>query len=209
MAELIKYFNKNYGNEYGNIDYPRTTIQIYQVYQVIKDLNLNDDALNDLLNGIELPKPKNNKEREMYSECVLGVSKNDYPHFFSEDSLMIYVDKMNLFENDDVVNDLCRIIHNSFYNYSTLDSFYSDFVSCFRNISETIIDDINYTEGLLMYVEEKFGDYPTTFYIETTSTYIYYNLIWSDIKWLIVYDIDEDSFEYNKHRLSNKFNMPS
>ena len=24
MVQLVKYFNENYGNEYGNIEYPRT-----------------------------------------------------------------------------------------------------------------------------------------------------------------------------------------
>lgn len=76
MAELIKYFNKNYGNEYGNIDYPRTSKEMYQVYQVIKSYGIKDDKLLELLNAIVLPKPKTNKEKEMFSECLYEVSNN-------------------------------------------------------------------------------------------------------------------------------------
>lgn len=70
MNELIKYFNTNYGKEYGKIAYPRTTIQIYQAYQSIKDCNISDIHLVSLLKECILPKPKNITEREFYSECL-------------------------------------------------------------------------------------------------------------------------------------------
>lgn len=76
MVKLIKYFNENYGNEYGNIDYPRTSKEMYRVYQVIKSYGIKDDKLLELLNAIVLPKPKTNKEREMFSECLYEVSDN-------------------------------------------------------------------------------------------------------------------------------------
>lgn len=78
MNELIKYFNKTYGKECGKISYPRTTLQIYQTYQIIKDNNLKDEKLAKLLNNIKLPKPKTIEEREMYSECFnLGEFNKD------------------------------------------------------------------------------------------------------------------------------------
>lgn len=76
MVNLIKYFNENYGQQYGNIDYPRTSKEMYQVYQVIKSYGIKDDKLLELLNAIVLPKPKTNKEREMFSECLYEVSDN-------------------------------------------------------------------------------------------------------------------------------------
>lgn len=76
MVQLIKYFNENYGQQYGNIDYPRTSKEMYQVYQVIKSYGIKDDKLLELLNAIVLPKPKTNKEREIYSECLYEVSDN-------------------------------------------------------------------------------------------------------------------------------------
>lgn len=76
MVKLVEYFNENYGNEYGNIDYPRTSKEMYQVYQVIKSYGIKDDKLLELLNAIVLPKPKTNKEKEMFSECLYEVSNN-------------------------------------------------------------------------------------------------------------------------------------
>lgn len=40
MNELIKYFNNKYSKTYGKIAYPRTTIQIYRVYQAIKSYGI-------------------------------------------------------------------------------------------------------------------------------------------------------------------------
>ena len=45
MNELIKYFNENYSKDYGKISYPRTTIQIYQVYQIIKSSGIEDEKI--------------------------------------------------------------------------------------------------------------------------------------------------------------------
>ena len=76
MVKLIKYFNDNYGQQYGNIDYPRTSKEMYRVYQVIKSYGIKDEKLLELLNAIVLPKPKTTKEREMFSECLYEVSDN-------------------------------------------------------------------------------------------------------------------------------------
>lgn len=76
MVKLIKYFNENYGQEYGDLDYPKTTIQMYETYQVIKSYGIKDEKLLELLNAIVLPKPKTTKEREMFSECLYEVSDN-------------------------------------------------------------------------------------------------------------------------------------
>lgn len=76
MVKLIKYFNEKYGNEYGNIDYPRTTAQMYQAYQIIKSYSIQDYKLLSLLNDVVLPKPKTVKEKEMFSECLYEVSNN-------------------------------------------------------------------------------------------------------------------------------------
>jgi len=72
MNELIKYFNKKYGKEYGKISYPRTTIQIYQVYQIIKDCNIEDNELTDLLHHVKLPKPKTMEAKKII--IVLGAT---------------------------------------------------------------------------------------------------------------------------------------
>lgn len=87
MVQLVKYFNENYGQQYGNIDYPRTSKEMYQVYQVIKSYGIKDDKLLELLNAIVLPKPKTNKEKEMFSECLYEVGKETLP-------------KLSEFEND-------------------------------------------------------------------------------------------------------------
>ena len=70
MIELIKYFNEKYGKEYGNVEYPKTTIQIYKTYQIIKSCGIADTTLLQKLNKIVLPTPKTIEEREMYAECI-------------------------------------------------------------------------------------------------------------------------------------------
>lgn len=85
MVKLIKYFNENYGNEYGNIDYPRTKKEIYQTYQIIKAYGIKDGKLMNLLNEVVLPKPTSIKEREMYSECLYEVGKNGKLSEFEND----------------------------------------------------------------------------------------------------------------------------
>ena len=70
MNKLIKYFNKKYSRTHGKIAYPRTTLQIYQVYQIIKDFNIQDENLNKLLDNIKLPAPKTIEEKEAYAECI-------------------------------------------------------------------------------------------------------------------------------------------
>ena len=49
MNKLRKYFNKKYGEEYGKVSYPRTTLQIYQVYQIIKSSGIEDEKILVLL----------------------------------------------------------------------------------------------------------------------------------------------------------------
>ena len=70
MNELIKYFNENYSKDYGKISYPRTTIQIYQVYQIIKSSGIEDEKILALLENVKLPKPKTIEEKEMHAECI-------------------------------------------------------------------------------------------------------------------------------------------
>ncbi|WP_288709372.1 hypothetical protein [uncultured Clostridium sp.] len=70
MNELIKYFNKKYSKTHGKIAYPRTTLQIYQVYQIIKSSGIEDEKLNKLLDEAILPKPKTTEEKEAYAECI-------------------------------------------------------------------------------------------------------------------------------------------
>ena len=70
MNKLIKYFNENYSKDYGKISYPRTTIQIYQVYQIIKSSGIEDEKILALLENVKLPKPKTIEEKEMYAECI-------------------------------------------------------------------------------------------------------------------------------------------
>ena len=80
MNELIKYFNNKYSKTHGKIAYPRTTLQIYQVYQIIKDCDIKDNELQTFLQEIKLPKPKTIEEREMYSECFgeIGTLDSEY-----------------------------------------------------------------------------------------------------------------------------------
>lgn len=45
MNKLIEFFNEKYGDKYGKIPYPRTTMQIYRVYQSIKSYGIKDEEL--------------------------------------------------------------------------------------------------------------------------------------------------------------------
>lgn len=77
MNELIKYFNNRYSKTYGKIAYPRTTIQIYRVYQAIKSYGINNDKLVELLHKVELPKPKNTEEWELYVCCLYNMDDSE------------------------------------------------------------------------------------------------------------------------------------
>lgn len=85
MNKLIKFFNEKYGNKYGKISYPRTTIQIYRVYQSIKSYGINDEELVKLLHNIKLPKPKTIEEKELYADCL-----------YNKDDSEIKIDTSNL-----------------------------------------------------------------------------------------------------------------
>ena len=113
MNELIKYFNENYGKDYGKISYPRTTLQIYQTYQIIKDCNLKDEKLLKLLDDVKLPRPKTIEEREMYSECLYEVSGNE----FGGDVLDIK-EKKCLYKNILSVEDADYEQGSASYNFS-------------------------------------------------------------------------------------------
>lgn len=78
MNKLIKYFNENYGKEYGKISYPRTTMQIYRVYQAIKSYGINDDKLVELLHNVKLPNPKSVEEKELYVDCLYNKDDNEF-----------------------------------------------------------------------------------------------------------------------------------
>lgn len=77
MNELIKYFNENYGKDYGKISYPRTTIQIYRAYQAIKSYGIDDEKLISLLHNIKLPKPKTIEEKELYADCLYNIDDSE------------------------------------------------------------------------------------------------------------------------------------
>lgn len=92
MNELIKYFNKNYGKEYGKVSYPRTTIQIYRVYQAIKSYGIKDEELVKLLHNIKLPKPKSIEEKELYTDCL-----------YNKDDSEMVIDTSNLISKENPV----------------------------------------------------------------------------------------------------------
>ena len=77
MNKLIKYFNENYEKKYGKISYPRTTIQIYRVYQSIKSYGIDDEKLVELLHNIKLPKPRNTEEWELYVGCLYNMDDSE------------------------------------------------------------------------------------------------------------------------------------
>ena len=77
MNKLIKYFNEKYSKDYGKISYPRTTIQIYRVYQAIKSYGINDDKLVELLHNVKLPKPRNTEEWELYVGCLYNMDDSE------------------------------------------------------------------------------------------------------------------------------------
>lgn len=77
MNELIKYFNEKYGDKYGKISYPRTTLQIYRTYQTIKSYGIKDEELINLLYDIRLPKPKTIEEKELYANCLYNKDDNE------------------------------------------------------------------------------------------------------------------------------------
>lgn len=104
MNELIKYFNKEYSKEYGKISYPRTTLQIYQVYQIIKDSNIQDENLNKLLNKIILPNPKTIEEKEAYAECIYKSVNTSIDEKYIDNSLNTKLNAMFSFnENGELV----------------------------------------------------------------------------------------------------------
>ncbi len=110
MNKLIEYFNENYGKDYGKVSYPRTTLQIYQVYQIIKDCDIEDNELQTFLQEIKLPKPKTIEEREMYSECFgeIGISDEMLPCYIKEISILkISKEKLKngkTFKDDNIKN---------------------------------------------------------------------------------------------------------
>lgn len=77
MNKLIKYFNVNYGDKYGKVSYPRTTLQIYRTYQTIKSYGIKNEELINLLYDIRLPKPKTIEEKELYADCLYNKDDNE------------------------------------------------------------------------------------------------------------------------------------
>ena len=92
MNELIKYFNNKYSKTYGKIAYPRTTIQIYRVYQSIKSYGIKDEELVKLLHNIKLPKPKSIEEKELYTDCL-----------YNKDDSEMVIDTSNLISKENPV----------------------------------------------------------------------------------------------------------
>ena len=77
MNKLIEFFNEKYGDKYGKIPYPRTTMQIYRVYQSIKSYGIKDEELVKLLHYIKLPKPKSIEEKELYTDCLYNKDDSE------------------------------------------------------------------------------------------------------------------------------------
>ena len=77
MNKLIEFFNEKYGDKYGKIPYPRTTIQIYRVYQSIKSYGIKDEELVKLLHNVKLPKPKSIEEKELYTDCLYNKDDSE------------------------------------------------------------------------------------------------------------------------------------
>lgn len=92
MNELIKYFNNKYSKTYGKIAYPRTTIQIYRVYQAIKSYGIKDEELVKLLHNVKLPKPRNTEEWELYVYCL-----------YNKDDSEMVIDTSNLISKENPV----------------------------------------------------------------------------------------------------------
>lgn len=92
MNELIKYFNEEYSKEYGKVSYPRTTLQIYRVYQSIKSYGIKDEELVKLLHNIKLPKPKSIEEKELYTDCL-----------YNKDDSEMVIDTSNLISKENPV----------------------------------------------------------------------------------------------------------
>ncbi len=84
MNKLIELFNKKYGDKYGKISYPRTTLQIYRVYQTIKSYGIEDSELIELLHKIELPKPRNTEEWELYVDCLYNKDDSELERNFKD-----------------------------------------------------------------------------------------------------------------------------
>lgn len=159
MNELIKYFNKKYGKEYGKISYPRTTIQIYQVYQIIKDCNIEDNELTDLLHHVKLPKPKTMEEMEMYSECINdGIPQNKMmPQILNEYTIELTADELNNLEYRESMAGDYRVLDFSKYNidFQKLNKFVIymgiDFDSLCRVQDSTSYDSIYYDSNYIEY----------------------------------------------------------
>lgn len=92
MNKLIEFFNEKYGDKYGKIPYPRTTMQIYRVYQSIKSYGIKDEELVKLLHNIKLPKPKSIEEKELYTDCL-----------YNKDDSEIGIDTSNLISKENPV----------------------------------------------------------------------------------------------------------
>lgn len=92
MNKLIEFFNEKYGDKYGKIPYPRTTMQIYRVYQSIKSYGIKDEELVKLLHNIKLPKPKSIEEKELYTDCL-----------YNKDDSEIVIDTSNLISKENPV----------------------------------------------------------------------------------------------------------
>ena len=159
MNKLIKYFNKKYGEEYGKVSYPRTTIQIYQVYQIIKDCNIEDNELTKLLHNVKLPKPKTMEEMEMYSECINdGIPQNKMmPQILNEYTIELTADELNNLEYHESMAGNHRVLDFSKYNidFQKLNKFVIymgiDFDSLCRVQDSTSYDSIYYDSNYIEY----------------------------------------------------------
>lgn len=75
---------------FPKINYPKSTIQIYKAYQIIKSYGIkNDEKLNELFNKIKLPQPKTIEENELYANCLYDL----------DDSSLYGIDKIELLKD--------------------------------------------------------------------------------------------------------------
>ena len=75
---------------FPKINYPKSTIQIYKAYQIIKSYGIkNDEKLSELFNKVKLPQPKTIEENKLYANCLYDL----------DDSYLYGIDKIELLKD--------------------------------------------------------------------------------------------------------------
>lgn len=101
MNKLIEFFNEKYGDKYGKIPYPRTTMQIYRVYQSIKSYGIKDEELVKLLHNIKLPKPKSIEAKTLIVDIGGGTT-----------DIAIFNEKNKFIDGESLDIGLLELYHN-------------------------------------------------------------------------------------------------